>query len=53
MIRLVSSANRIILLLLFVRKGRSFMYNRKSKGPSIDPRGTPWVISPQSETEIK
>ena len=33
MMKLVSSANKTILLLLPVREGRSFMYKRKSKGP--------------------
>jgi hypothetical protein len=51
MIRLLSSANKTILLLLFVKEGKSFMYRRKSKGPSIDPWETPWVILPQSETK--
>jgi hypothetical protein len=53
MIRLVSSANRTILLFLFVKKGKSFIYRRKSEGPSIDPWGTPWVILPHSETETE
>ena len=53
MIKLVSSANKIILLLLSVREGRSFMNRRKSKGPSIDPWGTPWVILPHSEEEAR
>jgi len=52
-IRLVSSANRTVLLFLFIECGKSFVCRRKSKGPSIDPGGTPWVISPQSEIEIK
>jgi hypothetical protein len=41
--KLVSSANKTILLLLFVKRGKLFMYKRKSKGPSTDPWGTPWV----------
>ena len=52
-IRLVSSANRTILLFLFIKCGKSNIYRRKSKGPSIDPWGTPWVILPQWEIEIK
>ena len=48
-IRLVSSANKTILLFLFIECGKSFIYKRKSKGPSIEPWGTPWVPSPQSE----
>jgi len=40
-IRLVSSANKTIFLLLFVKEGKSFMYRKKSRGPSIDPWGTP------------
>jgi hypothetical protein len=51
MIKLVSSANKTIFLLLFVKSGKSFMYRRKSKGPSTDPWGTPWVILPQTEIE--
>ena len=55
MIKLVSSANKAILLFLFLffKEGKSFMYRRKSKGASIDPWGTPWVILPQSETELE
>ena len=53
MIKLVSSANKTILSLLFVKEGKSFMYRRKSKGPSIDPWGTPWVTLPQSETVVE
>jgi len=52
-IRLVSPASKTVLLFLFIECGKSFMYRRKSKGPSIDPWGKPWVTSPQSETEIK
>ena len=50
-ITLVSSANRTNLELTFVNWGRSFMYRRKSSGPSIDPCGTPYVTSPQCEHE--
>jgi hypothetical protein len=32
MIKLVSSANKTILLLLFVKEGKSFMYKRNSNG---------------------
>jgi len=39
--------------LLSVREGRSFMYKRKSKGPSINPWGTPWVVLPHPETEFE
>ena len=53
MIKLVSSADRTILLFLVVKEGRLFIYNKKSKGPNIDPWGTPWFISPQSETELE
>jgi hypothetical protein len=41
------------LLFLFVKEGKSFIYKRKSKGPSINPWGTRWVISPQSEAETE
>jgi len=53
MIKLVPSANKTILLLLSMRKGRSFMYRKKSKGSSIDPWGTPWVVLPHSESEFE
>jgi hypothetical protein len=49
MIKLVSSASRTILLLLFVKEGKLFMYRRKNKRPNMDPWGTPWVILPHSE----
>jgi hypothetical protein len=29
--------------------GKSFMYRRKTKGPKIDPSGTPCFTTPQSE----
>jgi hypothetical protein len=49
MIKLVSSANKtILLLLLLVEEGKSFMYRRKSKGPSIDtliPAGNIYCVS--------
>jgi hypothetical protein len=41
MIRLVSTAIRTILVSLFVKEGKSFMYRRKSKGHNIDSWGTP------------
>jgi len=52
-IKLVSSATKTKLLLVFTREGRSFIYKRKSRGPSIDPWGTPCVILPQSETDLE
>jgi hypothetical protein len=48
---LVSSAYRIISALSLTVFGKSFMYNKKSSGPSIDPCGMPCFISPQEETE--
>jgi hypothetical protein len=53
MIVLVSSAIKTILLLLFVKRGKSFMYRRKSKGPSTDTWGIPWVILPQPKIEAE
>ena len=38
---LVSSANSTTLFWLGITLGKSFMYNRKSRGPKIDPWGTP------------
>ena len=40
-VRLVSSANKLTLNL--VAEGRSFMYKRNSKGPEVEPCGTPHV----------
>jgi hypothetical protein len=43
---LVSSANntRTILLFLFTILGKSLIYSKKSKGPSIEACGTPHLI---------
>jgi len=38
---LVSSAKIIGVEVLFIILGRSFIYTRKSRGPRIDPCGTP------------
>jgi hypothetical protein len=48
---LVSSAKRIGIDLLFIILviGRSLIYNEKSRGPKIDPWGTPLTILPQLE----
>jgi hypothetical protein len=46
---LVSSANIMGSDKLFIVGGRSFMYIMKSKGPRIDPWGTPCFIVPQFE----
>jgi hypothetical protein len=37
---------------LFVVGGRSFMYIIKSKGPRIDPWGTPCFTDPQFEKKF-
>ena len=42
--KLVSSAN-IIGTSTFEELGRSFTYNKNSNGPSIEPFGTPHLIS--------
>ena len=39
----VSSAN-CIMLEFDTQCGRSFVYKEKSRGPKIDPCGTPWSI---------
>jgi hypothetical protein len=57
MITLVSSANIIVLRLTFeftliVTLGISFMYNKNSSGPSIDPCGTPCLTVPQLEVTL-
>jgi hypothetical protein len=39
---LVSSANIMGSVKVFIVGGRSFMYIMKSKGPRIDPWGTPY-----------
>jgi hypothetical protein len=44
---LVSSANIMGFDKLFIVRGRSFMYIIKSKGPRIDPWGTPCFTFPQ------
>ena len=31
---------------------RSLTYNRKRRGPSIDPWGTPWLIDLREELEL-
>jgi hypothetical protein len=46
---LVSSAKRIGLDLLVTVLGKSFIYNKNSKGPKIDPWGTPFLTFPHSE----
>ena len=51
-IKFVSSANKTVLLFSFIEYGKSFIYSRKSRGPSTNPWGTPWVILPQSEIEV-
>jgi hypothetical protein len=49
---LVSSANIMGCDKLFIVGGRSFMYIIKSKGPRIDPWGTPCFTVPQSEKKF-
>jgi hypothetical protein len=43
-IRLLSSAYKIGLDISDITCGMSLTYRRKSRGPSMDPRGTPSVI---------
>jgi hypothetical protein len=49
---LVSSAKSIGTDLLFINLGRSLMYSRKSKGPKMEPCGTPCLISHQFESVV-
>jgi hypothetical protein len=49
---LVSSANIMGFDKLFIVGGRSLMYIIKSKGPRIDPWGTPCFTVPQFEKKI-
>jgi hypothetical protein len=49
---LVSSANKIGFAKKFILSGRSFIYIINSKGPRIDPWGTPCFNVPQSEKEF-
>ncbi len=46
---LVSSVKRTILLYIGIILGKSFIYRRKSRGPRIEPWGTPCLISSQFE----
>jgi hypothetical protein len=46
---LVSSVKRTGLDLSLTKFGKSFIYRRKSKGPSMDPCGTPCLILPHFE----
>jgi hypothetical protein len=48
-IKLVSSACNINIAFLEVIKGKSFINNKKNKGPRIDPCGTPCLTISQSE----
>jgi len=47
---LVSSAKIIGAEVLFIILGKSFIYKRKSRGPKIEPCGTPCLTLAQSET---
>jgi hypothetical protein len=52
---LVSSENimgSVKVFIIFIVGGRSFMYIIKSKGPRIDPYGTPCFIVPQFEEKF-
>jgi hypothetical protein len=51
-VTLVSSAN-MGSDKVFIVEGRSFTYIMKSKGPRIDPYGTPCFIGPQFEEEFR
>jgi hypothetical protein len=48
-IRLMSSAYNIVFDILESKFGTSFIYTRKSRGRSMDPRGTPSVTDTHSE----
>jgi hypothetical protein len=45
----VSSANKIIIDLLFITFGKSLMYTKKSRGPRIEPCRTPCLTIAQLE----
>ena len=47
---LVSSAKIIGAEVLFIILGKSFIYKRKSRGPKIEPCGTPCLTLAQYET---
>jgi hypothetical protein len=47
---LVSSAKIIGAEVLFINFGKSFIYIRKSRGPRMEPCGTPCLNLAQSET---
>jgi hypothetical protein len=49
---LVSSADIMGSVKVFIVGGRSVMYIYKSKGPRIDPWGTPCFIVPQFEKKF-
>jgi hypothetical protein len=49
---LVSSAYIMGSVKVFIVGGRSFMYIMKSKGPTIDPWGTPCFTVPQFEKKF-
>jgi hypothetical protein len=51
-ITLVLSANIMGFAKVFIVGGRSFMYIMKSKGPRIDPWGTPCFNVPQFEKKF-
>jgi len=51
-ITLVSSANKMVLRLIFIFSkfvifGRYLIYSIKSRGSTIEPYGTPYVMVPQ------
>jgi hypothetical protein len=50
---LVSSANKIGFDTLFIEYGKSLMYIKKSNGPRIEPRGTPYLTFCHSETPLE
>ena len=47
---LASSAKIIGSEVLFIIVGKSFIYKRKSRGPKIEPCGTPFLTLAQFET---
>jgi hypothetical protein len=50
---LVSSANKIGSAKEFILSGRSFIHIINSKGPRIDPWGTPFFSVPQLEKNFE
>jgi hypothetical protein len=50
---LVSSANIMVSVKVFIVGGRSFIYSMKSKGPRIEPWGIPYFIVNQFDKKCR